>query len=57
MAAAWIIVKEWSECQFGIKFESFQALAYHVIIKCSIGIGTKAAALITADANKQTKGL
>lgn len=56
MAAAWIIVKEWSEVQLECKFESVHALAYHLITKSSIGIGTKSAALITESIEKQIKG-
>lgn len=57
MAAAWIIIKEWSECQLGIKFESLLALAYHLVTKSSIGVGTKSAALISENVEKQMKGL
>lgn len=56
MAAVWIIVKEWSEVLLGSKFESFIALAYHLITKSSIGIGTKYADLISESIEKQTKG-
>lgn len=57
MSAAWIIIKEWSECQLGIKFESIQTLAYHLVTKSSIGSGSKSAALVTANIEKQIKGL
>lgn len=57
MSAAWYIIKEWSECQLGIKFESIQTLAYHLITKSSVGIGTKYAALIRGSIEKQMKGL
>lgn len=56
MAAAWIIIKEWSESHLGLSFESVQALAYHLTTKCSIGIGTKAASIVTNDVEKQGKG-
>ncbi|XP_008195754.2 uncharacterized protein LOC100141810 isoform X1 [Tribolium castaneum] len=55
-AAAWLIVKEWSEFHFGVQFPSLQALARFLVVSHSVGAGTDAANQLTSATESQLKG-
>lgn len=56
VAAAWTIVKEWSEHQLGLQFSSLQALACYLVLNLSIGNGTSAANHVVSAAKTSFKG-
>lgn len=56
MAATWIIIKEWSEKQLSSQFSSIHALACYLVVNCSVGSGSAAAALVTSITENQFKG-
>lgn len=41
--AAWAIIQEWAEGQLNSQFQSLVNLAYHLVVKCSVAMGTQAA--------------
>jgi hypothetical protein len=55
-AAAWLIVKEWSEFHFKVQFPSLQALAQFLVVSHSVGVGTDAAKQLTSATESQLKG-
>ncbi|XP_074035917.1 uncharacterized protein isoform X2 [Leptinotarsa decemlineata] len=55
-SAAWLIVKEWSEQQLNQKFDSIQALAYHLIMNHAVGTGSEAASKIASVSESSLKG-
>ncbi|KAK9875380.1 hypothetical protein WA026_007775 [Henosepilachna vigintioctopunctata] len=46
--ATWLIVKQWSESQLNASFSSIQALAFFLVVNCSVGVGSEAANQITS---------
>lgn len=56
MGAAWLIIKEWSERQFGAQFPSLHALACYLVLNLSVSAGSAAAAMVTAIPDNQLKG-
>ncbi|XP_072390545.1 uncharacterized protein [Diabrotica undecimpunctata] len=54
-SAAWLIVKEWSECHFTQQFSSIQCLAYHLILNHLVGTGSEAASKISAAGMSSSK--
>ncbi|XP_063908157.1 uncharacterized protein LOC135126215 isoform X3 [Zophobas morio] len=55
-AAAWLIVKEWSEFHFKVQFPSLQALARFLVVSHAVGVGTDAANQLTSATEAQMKG-
>ncbi|KRT83753.1 hypothetical protein AMK59_3722 [Oryctes borbonicus] len=55
-AAAWFIIKEWSENKLGSKFQTLCYLAHYLVKNHSIGVGSSAASVITSFIQNQQKG-
>lgn len=55
-AAAWFIIKEWTENKLGSKFQSLCYLAHYLVKHHSVGVGSSAASVIMSFIQNQHKG-